>query len=45
MTDDLKETFDGFLNFDYSNFHNMMAEAFIDEDNDPLEEMNQDCIK
>lgn len=45
MTDDLKETFDGYLNFDFSNFHNMMAEVFLNENDDPADEINEDCIK
>lgn len=38
MNDDLKDTFDGYLNFDFSNFHQMMAEAFVNEDDDPPNE-------
>lgn len=45
MTDDLKETFDGYLNFDFSNFHNMMAEVFVNENDELGEEINEDCIK
>lgn len=39
MNDDLKDTFDGYLNFDFSNFHHMMAEAFENDEDDPPEEI------
>lgn len=31
MSDDLKDTFDGYLMFDFSNFHGLMAQSFENE--------------
>lgn len=45
MAEDLKETFDGYLNFDFSNFHNMMAEVFVNENDDMGEEIQEEIIK
>ena len=34
MSDELKDTFDGYLMFDFSNFHGLMAQTFDNEEID-----------